>query len=577
MRTADAGHAVPRGDPASLLDGLIAAAGASHARACALLLALCLVCFLPGFVSLQPMDRDEPRFAQASKQMIETGDLVDIRFQGEARHKKPVGIYWAQSAVVKGAEALGFDQARSTIAVYRVPSLVGAVLASLFTYWAALAFLPRRGALLAAALFSACIMISAEARLAKTDALLTACSVAAMGALARVWLGRISPGRARGRPDLTTLLVFWLAMAIGILVKGPMVPLFVGLAAVALSVKQRSGLWLMDLRPGFGLVLTLVIVAPWFVAIAWKSGGAFFGEAVGHDMLGKVGGAAEKHGAPPGTYLVVFFATFWPGAAFAALAAPFAFANRRDDATAFLIAWIVPAWLLLEAVPTKLPHYVLPLMPAVAILTLLALARGALDPDRWGAKAMAALMVVIPVGLTIGLVTIAWTFDHVVPLAGLPLLLASCAAAILAWILFARRLPERALACAILASALLSPAVFGLTQPVLAALKVSPRLAAIRDGLPCTDPKVASLGYREPSLVFLIGTDLAMLNTGAEAKEFLARGGCRLVFVTDPFLAGFLAEVPSAGGDRAAPVGRVSGFNINSGRRIDLSAYAVTP
>ncbi|WP_019904035.1 glycosyltransferase family 39 protein [Methylobacterium sp. 77] len=570
MRTADAGHAVPRGDAAGVLDRLIEVASASHARACALLVALCLVCFLPGFVSLQPMDRDEPRFAQASKQMIETGDIVDIRFQGEARHKKPVGIYWAQSAVVKGAEALGLDHARTTIALYRVPSLIGAVLAGLLTYWAALAFLPRRGALLAAALFSACIMISAEARLAKTDALLTACSVAAMGALARTWLGR-----DRGRPDLATVLIFWFACAVGILVKGPMVPLFLGLAAVTLSIKLRSGRWLMGLRPGLGLCLILVLVAPWFVAIAWKSGGAFFGEAVGHDMLGKVGGAAEKHGAPPGTYLVVFFATFWPGAAFAALAAPFAFANRRDDAVAFLIAWIVPAWILLEAVPTKLPHYVLPLMPAVAILTLLALARGALDPDRWGAKAMASLVVLIPVGLTIGLVAVAWNFDHVIPVAGLPLLLAACAAAILAFILFTRRLPERALACAILASALLSPAVFGLTQPALAALKVSPRLAAIRDALPCAAPKVASLGYREPSLVFLIGTDLAMLNTGAEAAEFLAGGGCRLVFVTEPLMAEFGRAVAS---DRAiVPVGRVSGFNINSGRRIDLSAHAVIP
>ena len=67
------------------------------ARSCVL---LSLACFLPGFASLQPMDRDEPRFAQASKQMLETGDFVDIRFQDEARHKKPVGIYWLQSAAV---------------------------------------------------------------------------------------------------------------------------------------------------------------------------------------------------------------------------------------------------------------------------------------------------------------------------------------------------------------------------------------------------------------------------------------------------------------------------------------------
>ena len=99
----------------------------SHARACALLVVLSLACFLPGFVSLQPMDRDEPRYAQASKQMLETGDFVDIRFQNEARHKKPVGIYWLQAASVAAGEALGVPDARTAIALYRIPSLIGAI------------------------------------------------------------------------------------------------------------------------------------------------------------------------------------------------------------------------------------------------------------------------------------------------------------------------------------------------------------------------------------------------------------------------------------------------------------------
>ena len=106
----------------SLFARLLAFVERSHGRACALLIALALVWFLPGFVSLQPMDRDEPRFAQASKQMLETGDFVDIRFQSEARHKKPVGIYWLQSAAVATAEALGARNARTTIAFDVVPT-----------------------------------------------------------------------------------------------------------------------------------------------------------------------------------------------------------------------------------------------------------------------------------------------------------------------------------------------------------------------------------------------------------------------------------------------------------------------
>src|SRR5438067_8628964 len=111
----------------------------THARALLVLLLVTCISVLPGFFSIPPTDRDESRFAQATKQMIETGDYVDIRYQDEVRYKKPVGIYWLQAAVVKAANALGFQRALTTIWLYRIPSLVGAVGAVLLTYWTALA------------------------------------------------------------------------------------------------------------------------------------------------------------------------------------------------------------------------------------------------------------------------------------------------------------------------------------------------------------------------------------------------------------------------------------------------------
>ena len=67
----------------------------------AVLLVVALLNILPGFFAIPPTDRDEARFAQATKQMIESGDYIDIRFQDEVRYKKPVGIYWLQAAVVQ--------------------------------------------------------------------------------------------------------------------------------------------------------------------------------------------------------------------------------------------------------------------------------------------------------------------------------------------------------------------------------------------------------------------------------------------------------------------------------------------
>ena len=171
----------------------------SHRRAAVLLVAFSLLAFLPGFFQIPPVDRDEARFAQATKQMLETHEYVDIRFQNEVRYKKPVGIYWLQAAAVKAGEVLGVPQARTTIWLYRLPSLAGAIFAVLLTYWAALAFVARRGALVAALMMASSVLLGVEARLAKTDAMLLFTSVAAMGAMARIYLASQRTPEAENR------------------------------------------------------------------------------------------------------------------------------------------------------------------------------------------------------------------------------------------------------------------------------------------------------------------------------------------------------------------------------------------
>src|SRR6185312_1929928 len=180
----------------------------SHARAVAFLLLCGLLFFLPGFFHIPPVDRDEARFAQATKQMVESGDYVDIRFQQDVRYKKPVGIYWMQAAAVKTASALGLPHAELRIWVYRIPSLIGAIGATLLTYWAALAFLTRRGAVLAALLMCSSVLLGVEARLAKTDAMLLLTVVAAMGAMARAYLSW-QRGEDLPHPPWSWPAIFW--------------------------------------------------------------------------------------------------------------------------------------------------------------------------------------------------------------------------------------------------------------------------------------------------------------------------------------------------------------------------------
>src|SRR6195952_648580 len=177
-----------RVNPGNRLVGLLDVVTGSHARAVAFLMLCGLLLFLPGFFNIPPIDRDEARFAQATKQMVETGDFVDIRFQDEVRYKKPVGVYWLQAAVVGTASTLGLPRAQVRIWLYRVPSLFGAIGAVLLTYWTALPFLTRRGAVLAAMIMCSSMLLGVEARLGKTHPVLLVPVVAAIGGPARNYL-----------------------------------------------------------------------------------------------------------------------------------------------------------------------------------------------------------------------------------------------------------------------------------------------------------------------------------------------------------------------------------------------------
>src|SRR6202047_1638515 len=450
-----------RVNPGSRLVGVIDFATASHVRAVAFLILCGLLLFLPGFFNIPPIDRDEARFAQATKQMVESGDFVDIRFQDEVRYKKPVGIYWLQAAAVETASALGLPRAQVRVWLYRVPSLIGALGAVLLTYWTALSFVTRRGAVLAGLMMGSSVLLGVEARLAKTDAMLLFPVVAAMEALARVYLSW-QRGEDPAHPPWTWPAIFWTALAGGILLKGPLILMFVGLTIVTLAIFDRSATWLWRLRPVWGLMWMLVLVLPWFVAIFWRAGEAFFADSLGGDMLSKLA-AQESHGAPPGIYLLLFWVTFWPGAPLAAMAAPAVWRARREPGAQYLLAWLVPSWIVFELVLTKLPHYVLQLYPAIAILTAGALERRVLSRSwlRRGSAwwfAIPALTSVIAVVGAIALTRqpafLAWPFAAAAMILGL-----------FAWWLYDDNRAERSLLNAVVAAMLLAVAVYGVVVP----------------------------------------------------------------------------------------------------------------
>jgi 4-amino-4-deoxy-L-arabinose transferase-like glycosyltransferase len=557
-----------RVNPGKGLVAVLDRVSGSHARAVAFLILCGLLLFLPGFFTIPPIDRDEARFAQATKQMVEAEDFIDIRFQDEVRYKKPVGIYWLQAMAVETASALGVPRAQVRIWLYRVPSLIGAIGAVLLTYWTALTFVTRRSAVIAGLMLASSVLIGVEARLAKTDAMLLLAVVATMGALGKVYMAW-QRGEDPLKPDWRAPAIFWTALAGGILLKGPLILLFVGLTVGTLAILDRTAVWLRRLRPALGIAWTLLLVLPWFVAIFMRAGEQFFQDSLGGDMLSKLAGGQESHGAPPGLYFVLFWVTFWPGAALAGMAAPAIWRARREPGAQYLLAWLVPSWIVFELVMTKLPHYVLPMYPAIAILIAGALERSVLSRN-WLAKG-AAWWFAIPLIASVGAIVATIMLTRQPAFLAWPFIAAALIFGLFAWWMYDDARAERSLLNSIVASLFLSMALYGVVVPSLTPVFPSVDLARALRSVQCVGPKAASAGFHEPSLVFMAGTD-TMLTDGSGAADFLGQGSCRFALIERQSERNFVQRAEAIG-LRYNVATRIEGYNYSQGRAISIAVF----
>jgi 4-amino-4-deoxy-L-arabinose transferase-like glycosyltransferase len=539
------------------IGNVLAGVTASHARTIAFLLVVSFLAFVPGTSQIPPVDRDEGRYTQATRQMMETGNYLDIRYQEQVRYLQPIGIYWLQVAAAR----MTGTAPHAPIWIHRLPSLAGATAAVLLTYWVALPIAGQVGGLMAALLMASSILLGVEARLAKTDAVLLATCLGALGYLARAYLGQTI--------SLAGALLFWTALALGTLVKGPLIALAVGGPAVVLSLLERSTGWLRALRPLYGSGLYLLLVLPWLVAISVISEGGFLRVAIGQSMLGKLAVGQQGHGAPPGFYLVLFWLTFWPGAGLAPIAITWVWKNRRETAIRFCLAWVIPTWLAFELIVTKLPHYVLPVYPAIAILIALALRAG----ERPG-PILRALIVVG--GALYALLGAGLLFALERQFSPAALVISTGGVGVLVWAVRCGRrgLPVHLVTGMAGSALLLHCSTFGVVVPRLESIWLSPRLAAaVERQASCPNPSVASAGHNEPSLVFRLGTR-TRLGDGVEAAEFLSEGGCRIVLVEKREEPAFLAKLARLG-RQAVLRERVTGINIGKVGRKDVGVYTI--
>jgi 4-amino-4-deoxy-L-arabinose transferase-like glycosyltransferase len=523
-----------------------------------------LLAGLPALMLLPPLDRDESRYAQATSQMLETGDFVDIRFQDDPRWKKPVGIYWMQAVAV----AVTSSVENRDIAPYRIPSILGAMLAAAACAWAGAAMFGQRAGFLAGAILGATFLLSTEAGIAKTDAMLCGSVTLAMAGLARIYLAT----RAGEVPIRPHKLMFWLGLGLSILIKGPIGLIVVAPAMIALSAWDRDVSWLKRLGWGWGLPLVALIVGPWAIAITIATDGGFWTEAIGGDLAPKVAGGDEGHGVMPGFYLLIAPILFFPAALLLPAALSTAWSRRAEPAIRFLVCWLVPAWLIFELTPTKLAHYTLPTFGALALLSAAALTRPIGKMSRYTGAGLT-----IAVGALLSVASV-WLLTEYGRSTAQTWATITIVFSILAGLIGAFLMLHRAAMTAVIASIALGVVAHGAlagTLRQLRPLSVAPQLEKVllaanlhpRQG---RAGPIAVTGFHEPSLVFLTGRDTELTDAAGAARA-LAEG--RPVIVEARDADAFRAAAADLG-VTGRVVGEVDGHNYSKGDDVSLTIYA---
>lgn len=512
------------------------------------LVLICLAVYVPGLATTPTIDRDEARFAQASRQMLESGDWLIPRVQDRLRLNKPPLIYWLQAS--SAAALTGNQPQHDAIWMYRVPSVLCAISAVLLTWRLGRSMFDPRVGWLAAALLAVCPLVVFDAHQARADQLLLATStltmLAAWSVLKRAWEGQPVP--------ILLSIGLWAAVGQGVLAKGPITPLILALTVAWMAFVGRRAAWIRSLRPFLGLAVIALMVGPWFGVVVHRVGFSNYIHIIFEESLGRAAGSKEGHFGPPGMHAVLLAVLFWPGSmlTLAGFTAAWnkAFTRRHEVSPGhswprrlwgqflalapgrtrefFLIAWLLPAWVFFELFGAKLPHYTMPLYPAIAILTarhVLALGRrwpiGSVTVGGW----IWALIGTVPL-LAVGVAGIVlpqpaswysgWPLGVLLAGLGFGLLVAS-----ISWL--RRGVVVRTHVIAIAAAVCLAIAAFASLRAVLPGRQTAAIISALNQAAPDWRTLPIASEHREDSIVFETRGRVVRLDPGLGAGWLAGR------------------------------------------------------
>ena len=542
------------------------------------LIFLILAGIFSGQNSIPPIDRDEARFAQASRQMVQSNDYVNVKFQDEIRAKKPIGIYWLQafSTKVFGSEEIGS---------FRVPSLLSALISIFFIGLLTRLIFPLYQTIVVTLLFSSTITFMGEAHLAKTDATLLCLICIQQYYLLKLILDKKTSFRVK----YLYPVIIWFAFSFGVLVKGPLSFAILIPTVILFCYFQKSIDLIRKLKPIIGIIICALVILPWFFAIQEATQGVFLQKALNEDFFSKLQSGQEGHGALPGTHLLILSVAIWPIATFLPCLILFCIENKNNIVVQFLISWIVPFWIIIEIIPTKLFHYSLPVLPAIAILAI-----GGMFQFKSNIKKIqntllknliyfsSVLFGLGGVVLGIGLFYTCYKFnidkDFSITFLTILIILITIAVFSLSLLLIfnlkaindiSRKYFYNLPLAIIALGAMFNIINFNFIIPKLDYLFPSKILA---NKIELINPEtITSAGYHEPSLVFLLKGNV-LLSKPHEAAIFMAEGKKNISLIEKSSLGEFL-EATKELNLKIKKVDTVRGYNIAKGRHVEINIF----
>jgi len=359
----------------------------------------CLLFHLAGAWSLPLIDRDEPRFAEASREMIERGDYVVPYFNHRYRFDKPPLTYWAQVAAYRLFGENAFAA--------RFPSALAAALTAVMIFAWGRRLQLRRAGFWAAIIFTLCLQTFIHAKAAVADMWLVFFITLAHWAGHELLRDRFG-GTWRSlvvRPAglRAWWWLFYLSLACAFLAKGPIGWMPLGTVTV-MQFLRPTAYFARRFLFVRGILLMLALVAAWGVPALIRTHGEFLQIGIGEHVVGRAFGTMQGHGGKsilvamlslPFYFITIFF-SFAPWSWKLPWLARRLW-QKRDTLDLYLIVGSAAIFVIFTIVKTKLPHYILPAFPLLALL----LARHWLESGvsektlrRWSLATAAVLLAV---------------------------------------------------------------------------------------------------------------------------------------------------------------------------------------